>query len=158
MHRVSNAVKTKYGISNVLPVTIAVMSLDLARRMSVIESERLLRRSARQVAMLTALGEEQSESKEEQEWHGAIEIPTHLAASMARLWYAQEIRQQRSAMTLRKIVLTFFNLVADDLRLERVRLWRTQRRVRDQAYADFQENDTQWSGESLITEADTAEW
>ena len=145
VHRVQNAIKMKYGIrGHVQPVTMCVLALDRVRQLSMVDSEHQLQRSANQVLQL--IGESDNGEETKHSFYGGLSVPADSVADMARCWYAQ--LTPSLPMTLKSILLTFLQLLAEHLTLERSYATIGRRRRRSAAFADASIFTEQWSGES----------
>ena len=147
VHRASNSCRIKYGMGRVEPVTLAVLALDLAKRMSMLDLPPRLHRAAMHVKGLTqATGEETKQSQ-----HGSISVPTECVTEMARVWYSQV--DLGNALTLKELVLVFFHLWSEEITLQRLHEARSARRRRV-PFADAGVYSETWSGESVFASAE----
>jgi hypothetical protein len=134
-------------MGRVEPVTLAVLSLDLVKRMSMIDLPPRLHRSAQHVKRLTqSNGEEEKRAS-----YGGITVPTECVSEMARVWYSQ--LELSDALSLKQLVLTFFHLWSEEITLQRLREGRSARR-RQVAFADAGVSAAAWSGESVVASAE----
>ena len=145
VYRLANGIKTKYGIrGHVQPITMCVLSLDRVKQLSLVDYEQQLQRSARQVLQLTGESDDGEETK--RSFYGSLSVPADIVADMARCWYAQ--LTPSPPLTLKSILLTFLQLLAEHLTLERSYATIARRRRRSAAFADASVFTEEWSGES----------
>lgn len=163
VHAAQNACRQKYGIVRTEPVTICVLAVDLAMRLSVHEFERKISRSAMKLAGPAPPGFSQycdGEETKTNHMYASLSVPSHIVAEMARLWYSS--METPTTMTLAHIVLSFFDLLTVSLTEERLQECRASRAVREnrrwrrqrRSFADQGVYDEAWSGESVMYGSD----